>query len=79
MKIYIEIEDLKSGLRGEILSNINNYKPFVVNDVDIPLELECYLDNPLENFDTNSCDFYIIDLANYFRVNVKNLTNTLRC
>ena len=80
MKIDIEIEDLKTGLRCEILSNIDNYKPFVVNDVDIPLELERYLDNPLENFDTSSCDFYIIALANYFRVNVKILhSNTPRC
>ena len=80
MKIEVGIDDLIVPLRYEILSNIEEYKGFVLNSVNIPFGLNRYIENPLENYDTSSCHVYIIAIANYYRVNIKILhADNSRC
>ena len=64
------IESITKSLRRELLTNHGFYQQFSVDNVDIFVELEKFLDNPLGCYTEDTSDLFLLGLRNAFKVNV---------
>ena len=64
------IESMTKSLRWELLTNHGFYQQFSVDNVDILVELEKLLDNPLGCDTEDTSDLFLLGLGNAFKVNI---------
>ena len=80
MDIHLENETLLNALHFQLTDNSEQYKDFVVNDVNLKSEVELFIQDPLGNYNTTSCDMYLIALAKHFQANISVIhSNTKTC
>ena len=64
------IESITKSLRRKFLTNHGFYQQFSVDNVNILVELEKFLDNPLVCYTENTSDLFLLGLGNTFKINV---------
>ena len=74
------IESVTKLLRRDLLMNHGFYQQFSVDNIDVLVELEKFLVNPLGYYTEDTSDLFLLALGNAFKVNVTVLqSNTERC
>ena len=78
--IVIPMKCLFESLRGELLSNLEFYKSFIDNGDKLLQELENFLENPLQFYNSDTGDIFLMALGNAYNVNVVILqSNETKC
>jgi len=65
-----QIIQLTRELRREILSRRDFYQNYSTNNVNILLELDKLLDDPLGNYNSDTSDLFLTALGNALKVNI---------
>eukprot|EP00112_Aurelia_sp_Birch-Aquarium-sp1_P005421 Seg1616.2 transcript_id=Seg1616.2/GoldUCD/mRNA.D3Y31 product="hypothetical protein" protein_id=Seg1616.2/GoldUCD/D3Y31 len=73
----VTIEFLMDTLRSEILQNFTFYKGFCRENVDLLLELDSFLKHPLQYFNTDSCDTFLMAIGNAMKCNTIILQSSI--
>ncbi len=58
------IEKLLERLRSEMLKNYDFYKEFTASHINILAELDNFLQNPLQYYNSDTCDTFLMALGN---------------
>ena len=64
------VESITKSLRRELLTNHGFYQSFGVDNIDVLIEIEKFLDNPLGYYKENTSELFLLALGNAFKVNV---------
>ena len=64
------VESITKSLRRELLTNHGFYQQFKVDNIDVVVELEKFLDNPLGYYTEDTSDLFSLAFGNAFKVNV---------
>ena len=74
------VEFITKSLRRKLLTNHGFYQQFSVDNIDVLVELEKFLVNPLGYYTEDTSDLFLLALGNAFKVNVIVFqSNTERC
>ena len=74
------VESITKSLWRELPTNHCFYQQFSVDNIDVLVELEKFLDNPLGYYTEDTSDLFLLALGNAFKVNVIVFqSNTERC
>ena len=66
----LSLEEIEKSLKEEILSNIDFYSSFSDRNIDISLELDSFLNDPLGSYDCDTCDLFLLSLGNAFKCSI---------
>ena len=62
----VTIEEVITKLRSEVLHNYNFCSDFSSNEVDILIELDNFLKNPLKYYNSDTVDLFLMALGNAY-------------
>ena len=61
--------DVKAALRSEILRNLDEYYAFSSDNVNVLTELDRFLTNPLQYYNSDTVDLFLVALGNSYACN----------
>ena len=66
----VTIEEVITKLRSEVLHNYNFCSDFSSNEVDILIELDNFLKNPLKYYNSDTVDLFLMALGNAYQCRI---------
>ena len=74
------VQSITKSLRRDLLTNQGFYQQCSVDNINLLVELEKFLDNPLRYYTEDTSDLFLLALGDAFKVNVIVFqSNTERC
>ena len=67
---HVQVDDILAALRSEILQNFQFYGNFCEANVNILMELDKFLKEPLKYYNTDACDTFLMALGNAFKCKI---------